>query len=156
MANRNFCGVCCKRIKVKPNTKFCNCCFLPIHIKCSKRTKNSILNDKNYFCLKCIKNSIPFYELNNEEFLFTVTKGSRCNYQPSFNILPTQSQQNLLNEINNISQGEKRDVINNKYDGESLINCKYYNINDFTQKTFNSSNNFSMLHLNATSEPLLI
>ena len=68
----------------------------------------------------------------------------------NIDILPSPSQQILLNKLNNLTNQNIDDLEDDDLDNPGL-NCKYYNINEFTKANFKSNSNFSILHLNISS-----
>ena len=93
-------------------------------------------NRKDFICSACINKCLPFFKLQNLEFLdnFDKTKLPNC---PSFNI------QSLLDELK-INENENNEFI------EENLKSTYYNPEDFLNAQFNKKS-FSVLHLNIAS-----
>ena len=78
---RNLCNLCSKRVNA--NSKAIQC-FRKSHQKCISNLGTSDANDKaclhsNYFCVKCVKNTLPFMSLKDNEFqtaIFELQHGS--------------------------------------------------------------------------------
>ena len=66
--------------------------------------------------------------------------------------MPSPAQQKLFNKLNNIINQNSINQDENAEDKDQPpIDCKYYNLNEFSDAKFNASKSFSMLHLNIHS-----
>lgn len=95
--------------------------------------------------------------LNDTEFLIHITNGinTPLNQTPSFEFLPSPSQQKLLNKLNNLIYQNNNEQ-SDEDDDNPGIQCNYYSTHEFCQSKFNSSKSFSILHLNIHSIQLHI
>ena len=155
MANSSPCGVCMRKIKINYNTKICTNCKFPLHLKCSKMSRKEY-SDLNavHFCTNCIIKNVPFSTLSNNEFYLSVIKCAKTplDYTSDFDFLPSPTQQKLFNKLNDIiNQNNITHDDSDEDANQPLIDCNYYNINDFTDAKFNASKSFSILHLNIHS-----
>ena len=109
----------------------CSTCKKFVHKKCMPSQ-----NEKYFICSVCINKCLPFFKLQNLEFLDNFDKSKLPNC-PSFNI------QSLLDDLKR-NQNE-----NNEFLKENLKST-YYSPEDFSKAQFNKKS-FSILHLNIAS-----
>jgi len=145
----NKCGLCLKCINAKQRPIQCTACYNFVHFNCSRLEPSDSYLD--YICHVCLCSIFPFNHVSDDtEFVSLL-----LNF---FSDFPTFSKHDLngarLSILNNFSLLEDRDLdadfnLYNNYD----IDSKYYlpgavsSINELK----NSSNRFTVLHLNARS-----
>ena len=101
---------------------------------------------KHFICIICIQNETPFGLESDDTFQQTNTLG--------FN-----TQSNLANLNFSLNKNEKRAIKqisnliieNNDPENENTNFCKYYSVDEFCDKKFNKTNNFSIFHQNIHS-----
>mgnify|MGYP001800302001 FL=1 len=111
MGVRFPCGICSKVVKKNHKAVQCDTCNLWIHIKCNridKFTHESLKDEPEHawYCISCIKSSLPFSPLNNGELSSVL----ECKSSGSKDILANNEQKDLLEKLNEFS--------------ETPINCK--------------------------------
>ena len=152
------CGIYSKSVNDNHNAVLCDICDQWIHIKCNYLNKSDYLqlqNSKNtLFCLNCIKESLPFSFLNNNEFFVSVIKGALNTKSVNLDFMPSEFQQNMFEQLNNYVN--KSFLVNDDNDDDdyltqNYVNCQYYGINEFTNANFCSSRTFSILNFNIHS-----
>ena len=86
--------------------------------------------------------------MNNNEFFTSVVKGALNTENKPIDFKPSEHQLNLFNRLNDFIENN---TLNADDDQDHMINCKYYNITEFTSEKFCSSRTFSILHYNIHS-----
>ena len=108
----------------------------------------------HFYCIECLADTLPLLNRNNNQFDLT-TQG--VNYPDEVNVdeiflNTTQANKAIDNGFD--FNGDKTDL-----DTENEIHpidCKYYTLEEFNEKHFNSAKHFSILHLNIHSLQLHI
>ena len=106
------------------------------------------------FCILCIKDLFPFSDISDQELAFTFSSDviiDFCNIPSSLNLFPTTDQNNYFNKFNDLFVSKNLDCEGEVEDTSNVIKCKYYNVDDFCASNFDSSNSFSVFHLNISS-----
>ena len=129
--SRTKCGKCKNKLILFQHK--CKSCSKYFHKKCLP----NLNGDKAFICTACINKSLPFFKLQNLEFLDNLDDKTKYGNCPSFNI------QSLLDEL------KRNDNENNEFMGETLKST-YYNPEDFINAKLNK-NSFSIIHLNIAS-----
>ena len=159
------CSICEKNVNKNHLAIECSQCQLWSHIKCNDidKTQYREFQLKPYLsfdCLKCKAEILPFTMLNDYEFDSSVKKGENFLnshiQHPKF--IPTLTQQEMFDKLNKHIEEYNNRVINNEEECNynQTFNCNYYGVNEFMNCKFNSSKNFSILHLNIHSIQLHI
>ena len=125
------CGKCKKKLIIFQHK--CKVCSKYFHKKCIKNHNV----DKDFICSACLNKSLPFFNLQNLEFLDDLKGKPKFGNYPSFNI------QSLLDEL------KRNESENNEFIGETLKST-YYDPDDFIKAKF-SNKLFSIVHLNIAS-----
>ena len=159
------CSICSKNVSNNHLAIECTHCNLWSHNKCNnidkKTYKNYQLNpDLSFYCLKCKEDIIPFMRLNDYEFDRFIKKDEMLpkNNIKFTNFTPTLSQKEMFDKLNQEIEEYNTRVINedNESDYNHPITCNYYDVEEFIACKFNSSKNFSIMHLNIHSIQLHI
>ena len=152
------CGVCQKAVAKNHKAICCDICQKWIHIKCNNLNKNDYKFfqeniDEQFFCVNCIAENIAFSKLNNNEFVISVKKGIINSNEKDINFVPSDFQQKIFDKLNSAINSNAFDLDTEDEDNEVIptIDCKYYNIDDFTSANFNPAKTFSILHYNIHS-----
>ena len=156
--NCKKCGICENTIASNHKKLSCTICLRYIHMKCNKfETKDYDYYQKNnleLFCTKCLSENLPLLSLKDKEFLLTID-GININEEIDVDVLQLKnSQQTIANKLNKVINDYSNDIsTSDEYDFDEmpLIQCQYYSIDEFKKKKFNSSKEFSVLHLNIHS-----
>ena len=157
--NCNQCNVCHKVVAKNHKAIECNICLKWVHIGCNKLNQKDYHTyqrdeDRPFYCIKCLSDSLPLQTLNNNQFDLT-SKG--IDYPEELNVEDIHlsfTQLDLVRKINNsISKGfiNISDDDSDDDDDVQPIDCKYYSIEELNGKKHNSIKNFSILHLNIHS-----
>jgi len=157
------CGVCNRTVAINHRAIECNICFEWIHIKCNKFNQKDYefyqnnTNEK-FFCLKYIDGNIPFSSINNNQFEIVNKKGVNYLSDNDIRFNPTETQKKYCNQIQNIINQHAFELNDDdsEFDDECSIDCRYYTIDEFESKKFNTDKYFSILHLNIHSVELHI
>ena len=153
------CSVCSKKVFDWHRAILCDLCKNWVHIKCNKLDNKSYkYHSANpnapFSCFSCVEEHIPFSKLDSAKFKLAVIKGINFVDEVEFDIDVSVKNQALMDKINHMfhdnSDNSDDDDMNDN------INCKYYNIDDFTNLKLDSNRNFSILHLNIHSIELHI
>ena len=132
--SKRNCGKCKKRIiKFNYQCKNCNHYF--------HKTCESNLDQNNSLCTPCLNSFLPFFKLQNLEYMDNLNLNDRLENCPSFKI------QSLLDEMKQNNDG-------NSFISESL-KSSYYDTNEFNAAKF-PKDAFSLIHLNTASLQLHI
>ena len=134
----------------------CDICELWIHRGCnflSKRDYELLKYDTAYFfCICCIKNIIPFSDIDDTDFLLLNVQGINVPVQildkTSLKYVPASAHLSKYNE--HISNAQL-DIREDDENDSPPITCNYFDPIDFTKAKFNSSKTFSILHINIHS-----
>ena len=131
-----------------------------MHIKCNLLNNNDFLRFKKegenvpFYCISCISANIPFSNITNPE-LFYINKAV-INFQNVDNEVFAEKSPDMVNHINKINaflNNSFHPPDDDNYDGDNIspINCNYFEPEEFCKAKFDSSNCFSILHLNIHS-----
>ena len=131
-----------------------------MHIKCNLLNNNDFLRFKKegenvpFYCISCISANIPFSNITNPE-LFYINKAV-INSQNVANEVFSEKSPDMVNHINKINaflNNSFHPPDDDNYDGDNIspINCNYFEPEEFCKAKFDSSNCFSILHLNIHS-----
>ena len=151
------CGVCEKVIAVNHKKVKCKLCLKYIHIKCNKFDhiafkyhQNS--GDADLYCITCLSEHVPFSSLNNSEFNLTM-QGINFSDKADLDSLELRtSQQKTVEKLNAVIKNHINSISDSKEDDDiSPIDCSYISIEEFKSQKFNSTREFSILHLNIHS-----
>ena len=160
------CNVCQKTIAKNHKKLSCSVCEKVTHIKCNLYSVKDYENyqqktTEDHYCINCIKNAIPFSGLNDTQFHLVSKKGILNTENTKINLGLSPFQQQLCNELNQMINNNAFDLNSSEDDNEEdiddencvlpAINCNYYTTDEFLSNNFNSSKNFSVLHLNIHS-----
>ena len=140
------CGVCHKNVNNNHNSFQCDLCNYWVHIRCNylnKNDYNKLKKDPNPFlCINCIKDSLPFSNITDNELVPLLTKGiilpdnvDSSTFSP--NSLQIQSHINSLNAYLNKSTLPPDDDGDDDEDDNNIspINCNYYEYEEFSNST---------------------
>ena len=156
------CAVCTKAVGTEHRAIKCDMCENWIHIKCNKLDKTDYIHfqnnpDKKFYCIKCYAENIPFMTIDNTHFNIAVTNGINCPIETDIKHVPSPSEQLIYNKLNqSINDFVPIQDTNDDDNVNSIINCKYYSIDEFTSAKFKQDKSFSILHLNIHSIELHI
>ena len=156
------CAVCNKAVGTGHRAIKCDICEKWIHIKCNKLEKNDYISFQNnpnkiFYCIKCSADNIPFMSLNDNHFNIAVTNGINCPIQTELRYEPSPADKQIYNKLNQeINAFVSSEDLDNDDNVNSIINCKYYSIDEFTSAKFKQDKSFSILHLNIHSVELHI
>ena len=155
------CGVCKKAVGINHKAIQCSLCELWVHIKCNLLDQNDYAyyqdvnnEDKEFFCMNCLSDSIPFSNLNSTEFSISVKKGVINSEEKHIDFVPTAFQRNMFDKLNAAINNNAFDLDTDAdSDGHVIpsIDCQYYSIDEFSAANFNPTRNFSILHYNIHS-----
>ena len=152
------CGVCKKPVGKNHNAVQCDLCQYWVHIGCNNLNKKDYAyfnkksnEDVEFFCINCLKNNIPFCNLNNNEFSTSVSKGIISSGDNSVDFTPTESQKRIFEQLNHVINNSNFYSENEDDEMVPGIHCKYYSVDDFCSSKFNPSKTFSVLHYNIHS-----
>ena len=133
------CSICNKKINNNKGIP-CSACNCLIHKKCSKTRKIDFCSNeiKTWFCPLCVKNNLPFMDLDDFELAKTISSSSN-------NV--------SINKIKmlNLKELFRPHVLNTKLNN---INCDYYDIDMFhklCEQQLSTKKNFSIFHTNVSS-----
>ena len=155
------CSICKKNVNNNHLAIECTNCYFWSHIKCNDIEKKQyrefqLKPELSFYCLKCKADILPFMKLNDYEFDSAFKKGE--NNIKFTNFTPTSYQQEMFEKLNKEIDDYNTWVNNeeNESDYDHPLNCNYYGVDEFINCNFNSSNNFSIMHLNIHSIQLHI
>ena len=116
---------------------------------------------KDFYCIKCIADILPYSTLNDVQFHIVSTKGILNTENTSINLKLTPFQQKLCNDLNkminnnafdlNCTDDDHDEDIDDDNQVLPTINCNYYTTDEFVSNHFNSAKSFSVFHLNIHS-----
>ena len=156
------CSICSKVIGRNVDSLFCEICHFWTHRKClanvsAKDYETLRDNDSDWYCPPCQRNIIPFYSLDDVDFLMM------CNEQ-LYNLSPDIKQtckklmsldfnvfHEKMDKSNSEVHTEIEDIDPDKYLGFS-DNCKY-TIDMNTEVECHSNSELSLVHFNIRSLP---
>ena len=76
MKNQFPCRICTKQVNKNQQSIQCDKCDFWVHAKCNKINKQTFnflqQSDAQWFCKECINESVPFCDLDDQEFAHTV------------------------------------------------------------------------------------
>ena len=163
MPSKNYiCSICNINLKKKDDSIQCNLCNNWIHkIKCSKLNEEEFnefssgrKKDDDWYCSICCQSSLPFYNLNLNQFN---VESLRLSNQISndLTIIPDENLNNLAINCNLSS-----DIINmdlkliDKSDNIEFItpiNSKYHDLDYFNNLNHNRISSLNIIHTNLAS-----
>ena len=116
---------------------------------------------ETFICIDCMAQNVPFSKLNNNEFSVLVKKGVINANDCRIDFTPSDFQQKIFDKLNSAINNNAFDLdteLDSDDEGEVIptIDCRYYNIDEFTSSNFSPSKNFSILHYNIHSVQLHI
>ena len=88
---------------------------------------------------------------NNNDFFVTVKKGVINPSETQLDFKPSDFQEKIFMELNSAINNNAFDLDTDESDGGDpipSIDCKYYNIEDFSSSNFNTRKSFSIFHFN--------
>lgn len=152
------CCICNRNIAANHKKVECNTCKNFLHIKCNKtdpKNYDKIIKDngapKVDHCYNCLADNIPFQNLSEIEFT-AISKGIDTEADILNNTFITSTNlKSFFEEINKSNPFDDNVQAYNIDDPENdavLINCKYYDLSDFS---FQKDNKFSLFHTNIGS-----
>ena len=161
------CGVCEQSVAKNHKAIECDICKKWVHIKCNLLNKKDYAFYQNpdniseiFICITCMSNNIPFSKLNNNEFHVSVKKGIINSNDCRVDFTPSNFQQKCFDKLNSAINNNAFDLDTDLEgdDGDIIptIDCRYYNLDEFTSSNFDPSKNFSILHYNIHSIQLHI
>ena len=131
-----------------------------VHIKCNKLDQKDYNTfqtneDTHFYCIKCMTDTLPFLNLNNNQFDLTSRAIDFPDEVNIDDIFLSTTQLDMIKKIN-VAIGNGFDLNDDKTDNDTEneihpINCKYYTTDQFNELKFNSIKHFSILHLNIHS-----
>ena len=160
---RNLCNLCSKRVNANSKAIQCSFCFRKSHQKCISILGTSDANDKaclhsNYLCVKCVKNTLPFMSLEDNEFQTAIFELQQCSsYLWNLEILNNLAFHPFKNDT---ALKSKANFIDNFCDPNEYAfakidkmthRCKYYVEDSFKSLTSNRPIEFSLIHFNIRS-----
>ena len=159
------CSVCRKNVSDNHLAILCTHCKLWSHNKCNNIEKaqyreHEMNPDLAFYCIKCKEDITPFMRLNNYEFDSMLKNGeitSKNNIKFG-NFTPSSSQKEMFDKLNNEIEDYNSRVVNEETESDynHPLTCNYYGVDEFLNSKFNSSKNFSIMHLNIHSIQLHI
>ena len=162
----NFpCGVCRKNVNANHKAFCCDQCDLWVHIRCNYLNNKDYTNLQHdpepFFCINCIKETIPHSNLTDNEIKPLLSKGIILPDNVDVNAFnaPSPRIQSHIDNINAFLTKASLPPDESDDDDEenvSPINCNYYTYEEFSKAKFDSSTSFSILHLNIHSIQLHI
>ena len=141
------CGICSKNINKNHHYLQCSLCNYRCHIKCNKIDPNTFVKMKkikDFICLACKEENIPFQTLSDNQFIATVSQ--RVDIEVDYgelSVLPPENLRLFFKELNEFNGS-------NIIEENSPLNCKYYDINTFPSSKMGGKS-FSLFHLNIVS-----
>jgi len=157
------CSSCNKNINKNHKHLTCNICLTKVYYKCNFLNLTDFNKLKNsphpFFCFKCIKSSLPFTSLTDNELLPFLKSGHLSPDSVNSNAFtPSPQMRSHINKLNNFlvqnfSDPATADDDEDNPDSDliSPINCNFFDYDEFINAKFNSSKSFSVLHLNIHS-----
>ena len=110
--------------------------------------------DETFLCVNCLAENIPFSKLNNNEFDVSVKKGVLNSSEKVVDFVPSDYQQKIFDKLNSAINNNAFDLDTEEDDdGMAIpaINCKFFNVDDFSSENFHPTKTFSILHYNIHS-----
>lgn len=160
------CNICLKRVLEHSYNLRCFACKSRVHLKClpNVNRNDSLYIDRlenSFFCCLCLCDMFPFYNLENDDFLKTISEFWIKQPLIPFDTLLNQQLCFLPFDFNEKHGNPLHDVdpdiqFYNEHFSKSLQSCDYYLENTFNDKIKQnniSDNSFSMLHVNIRSAP---
>ena len=109
-----------------------------------------------WLCKLCIKDIFTFSDITDQELNLlnssdAVVELHQLSYK--LNIFPSNYNNDLFKNLNDYFASQALGCSTDEEEelSSNLINCKYFNIDDFCASNFDSSNSFSVFHLNIAS-----
>ena len=147
---KTLCNICDKNVRANAKAICCDFCDNWVHIRCNYISPTRYLelseedNHEDFLCNKCFNQELPFGLENNNTLNQATTLGLENSNFENLNVNISKNDKKLINLLGKIV------MKNNDPNIKSSI-CKYYSIDDFCSKKFQTKQYFSILHLNIES-----
>ena len=92
--------------------------------------------------MNCLAENIPFSKLNNNEFYVSVKKGVINSNKKNVEFSPSEYQQKIFDKLNSAINNNAFGLDIDEDDDCEAINCKFYNIDDFSSENFHPTKTF--------------
>ena len=106
------------------------------------------------YCRSCLKDSLPFSDLSEKQFELTM-QGINYPHETDLDALNlSKTQMLMVNKLNKMVNDFINDTNSDEDEYEdniSIVDCKYFSIEEFKKRKFNPCKEFSILHLNIHS-----
>ena len=138
----DICMICHKKINEYDNNIKCSVCHKKVHTRCNMLNKKDLrlMSDRDihlFMCLICLKETIPFTELENTDFNRLIINGDNFKYSYK-NPQSTPIQQLMFDRINNWVN-EVNLTNHDETSENNNIDCNYVNIDEFKDLNRNSN-----------------
>ena len=159
--SNDLCKICSKKVHKLDNAIVCDICNTWVHTRCNKLDKKDYKTfkddeDKSFYCLHCMKDTIPFTNLTDTEFYRISGDGDNFNFTASPNVPLSPIKHLMFDRINNwVNELNSTNLEDNNIEANEM-NCNYFTIDEFNGIKNNSNESFSILHLNIHSIQLHI
>ena len=142
------CNICDKNIRENAKAICCDFCDNWVHIRCNSISPSRYLelceedNHEDFLCIKCFNNELPF---GTENTFNQITKlGLNNSNLEDLNVNISKKDKKLINLLSKVISENNDPNIQNSI-------CKYYSIEDFSGKKYQTNKYFSIFHLNIES-----
>ena len=142
------CNICAKNIRENAKAICCDFCDNWVHIRCNSISPSRYLelceedNHEDFLCIKCFNNELPF---GTENTFNQITKlGLNNSNLEDLNVNISKKDKKLINLLSKVISENNDPNIQNSI-------CKYYSIEDFSGKKYQTNKYFSIFHLNIES-----
>ena len=144
------CNICARNIRENAKAVCCDFCDNWIHIRCNSISPSRYAelseedNNESFLCIKCFNDELPFGFQNDKVFDKTVTLGLDNSNLDNLNFNISKKEKKMVNFLSKTIFESNDPNINNSH-------CKYYSIDNFCSKNFDTNKYFSIFHMNIHS-----
>ena len=144
------CNICGKNVQENARAICCDFCDNWVHIRCNSISPSKYLelseedNDEKFLCVKCFNNELPFGLESDKSLNKATILGMDKSNLENLNVNISKNDKKLINLLGNIISENNDPNIHNSI-------CKYYSIDDFCTKKYETKQYFSIFHLNIES-----
>ena len=142
----DLCKICIKKVHKLDNAIICDICNTWVHTICNKLDKKDYKMykdnvEKSFYCLHCVKDSIPFTNLSDNELNRISVEGENFNFTASSNVPLSPIKHLMFDRINNwINELNSTNEDNNNEANE--MNCNYFTIEEFNDLNNDTKESF--------------
>jgi hypothetical protein len=127
----DLCKICLQEVYQHENAIVCDICNVWVHTRCNNLDKKDYKKfkddqDKSFYCFHCMKDTIPFTSLTNNEFYMLPVDGDNFNFSTSPNTPLSPTKHLMFDRINNwINELNSVNLDDNNLEANEM-NCNYF------------------------------